>query len=164
MRGSLGLASLFAAFALAACGQAEVGDDSAVTNATLSAGNATQASPAQSDGAEPSGNASWGEPEPDDEASHRGVDFIVFNRTGRTITAVAIRPDEGPLDPGVPENPWGENILVQQELPAGTRSAAHAEPDIELCTWEVRATFEDGQTRDYPTVNLCETIRVDLLN
>jgi hypothetical protein len=90
------------------------------------------------------------------------VDFIAFNRTGRTITAVAIRPDEGPLDPGVPENPWGENILVQQELPAGTRSAAHAEPDIELCTWEIRATFDDGETRTYPTVNLCETIRVDL--
>ena len=37
-----------------------------------------------------------------------------------------------------------------------------AEPDIELCAWEIRITFEDGQTRDYPTVNLCETIRVDL--
>jgi hypothetical protein len=156
------LTSLFAAFALTACGQAQVGNDDAPADATLSAGNAAQASTAQAGGAEPSGNASWGEPEPDDEASHRGVDFIVFNRTGRTITAVAIRPDEGPLDPGVPENPWSENILVQQELPAGTRSAAHAEPDIELCTWEIRATFDDGQTRDYPTMNLCETIRVDL--
>lgn len=162
MRRSPRLTSLFAAFALAACGQAQVGDEEAAANATLSAGNAARASPAQADGAELSGNASWGEPEPDDEASHRGVDFIVFNRTGRTITAVAIRPDEGPLDPGVPENPWGENILVQQELPPGIRSAAHAEPDIELCTWEIRATFDDGQIRDYPTMNLCETIRVDL--
>ena len=146
---------LVAAFALAGCGEAQVAEEAPT-------GNAAGAPAAQAEGASASGNASWGAAQPEDEASHRGIDFIAFNRTGRTITAITIRPDEGPLDPGVPENPWGENILVQSELADGQRSAAHAEPDIELCTWQVRATFEDGRTQAYPTVNLCETLRVDL--
>ena len=162
MHRSLRLAPLFAIFVLAACGQAQHGNNAAAASRVISEGDSAQPSPAQSENAALSANASWGEPQPDDEASHRGIDFIVFNHTGRTITAVAIRADEGPLDSGVPENPWGENILVQRELPAGQRAAAHAEPDIELCTWEIRATFEDGETRVHPTVNLCETIRVDL--
>jgi hypothetical protein len=156
------LASLFAILALTACGEAQLGNNAAAANRVISDGDPAQPPPGQSDGGALNGNASWGEPQPDDEASHRGIDFIIFNHTGRTITAVAIRPDEGPLDPGVPENPWGENILVQRELPAGQRAAAHAEPDIELCTWEIRVTFEDGETRVHPTVNLCETIRVDV--
>ena len=160
MRHSPPLASLFAAFALAACGEAQVGNDPG--SETRVAGQVAEAPAAPANEAAPSGNAAWGEAEPDDEASHRGLDFIVFNRTGRTIRAISIRPDEGPLDPGVPGPPWGENILVQGELPDGQRAASHYEADLELCTWQVRATFEDGLTRDYPTVNLCETIRVDL--
>jgi hypothetical protein len=130
---------LFLAFALAASGGAAVAGQGA-----------------------PSGSASWGAAEPEDEASHRGLDFIAFNRTGRTVAALALRPDEGPLDPGVPEAPWSDNVLTQPELPDGQRAAAHYEADIELCTWQLRATFADGASRDYPTVNLCETIRVDL--
>ena len=119
-----------------------------------SAGNAAEA-------AAPA-NGLWGVAEAEDEASHRGIDFIAFNRTGRTVTALSIRPDEGPLAAGAQETPWGGNILAQTELPDGTRAAAHFEPDIEICRWQLRATFADRRTRDYPAVNLCDTIRVDL--
>ncbi len=108
------------------------------------------------------GNTLWNVAEAEDEASHRGIDFIAFNRTGQTVVALSIRPDEGPLDAGVPENGWSENVLTQPELPDGQRAAAHFEADIEICRWQVRATLADGRTRDYPTVNLCEAIRVDL--
>ena len=108
------------------------------------------------------GNGLWGVAEAEDEASHRGIDFIAFNRTGRAITALSIRPDEGPLDPGAEPTPWSANVLAQTELADGTRAAAHFEADIELCRWQLRATFADGQTREFPAVNLCETIRVDL--
>ena len=53
------------------------------------AGPANAAAPAP-------GNTLWGIAEAEDEASHRGIDFIAFNRSGRTLTALAIRPDEGP--------------------------------------------------------------------
>lgn len=142
--------------ALASCGQPG-------SNTTSVRNVATAAAAAQSpveDAA--AANGLWGVGEEEDEASHRGMDFIAFNRSGRTITALSIRPNEGPLAAGVPENPWSDNILAQRELPDGRRAAAHYEADIEMCRWQVRATFVDRQTRDYPTVNLCETIRVDL--
>ena len=107
-------------------------------------------------------NGLWGVAEAEDEASHRGIDFIAFNRTGRTLTGLAIRPDEGPPDAGAEETPWSDTILAQSELPDGSRAAAHFEADIELCRWQLRATFADRGTRDYPAVDLCNTIRVDL--
>ena len=107
-------------------------------------------------------NGLWGVAEEEDAASHRGIDFIAFNRTGRTVTGLAIRPDEGPLAAGAEETPWGDNILAETEVPDGTRVAAHFVPDIEICRWQLRVTFADRQTRDYPAVDLCNTIRVDL--
>lgn len=144
---------------LAACG-APAGNSAAPVDggSRLATNNVAAAAPAPA----PDGNASWGAAEAEDEASHRGIDFIVFNRTGRTITGIAIRPDEGPLSPGAPETPWGDNVLTQRELPDGQRAAAHKEADIEICGWQIRATFAGGETRNFPTVNLCETIRVDL--
>jgi len=83
------------------------------------------------------------------------LDFIIFNRTGRTITAIAITPrGEGA--------PWSADILSPRDLPDGERGAASYTRDIELCSWTIRATFEGGQTRDFPAVNLCDTIRVEL--
>ena len=145
---------------LAGCG-APVGNATAPVEggSRLATNNVQAAAPAN---ATQDGNASWGAAEAEDEASHRGIDFIVFNRTGRTITGIAIRPDEGPLAAGAPETPWGDNVLTQRELPDGQRAAAHKEADIEICGWQVRATFAGGETRNFPTVNLCETIRVDL--
>ncbi len=157
---------LAALLALAACNQSPPTGTSAevprnvAEPATPARTNAADA--ANSADAAASGNGLWGVAEAEDEASHRGVDFIAFNRTGRTVTALSIRPDEGPLAPGAAEDPWSANILSQPELPDGQRAAAHYEPDVELCRWQVRATFADRKTRDYPATNLCETIRVDL--
>ena len=153
----IGLAA--AMLALTACNQssppaqsAEAGrNDAAPAAAARNA--ASEAAPS---------NSLWGVTEEDDAASHRGMDFIAFNRTGRTVTAVALKPDEGPLGPGVADTPWSDSVLAQDELPDGQRAAAHYEPDIEICRWQVQATFSDGSKRDYPGVNLCETIRVDL--
>jgi hypothetical protein len=158
MRHSRLIGPIAAMAALMSCGQpagdasAAVGQNSrgAAAAAQGHAGNAASA------------NGLWGVAEAEDEASHRGLDFIAFNRSGRTIIALSIRPVEGPLAAGAPETPWSANILTQRELPDAQRAAAHYEADIELCTWQVRATFADRQTRDYPAVNMCETIRVDL--
>ena len=152
--------------ALAACNRAAPPNASAGAgkNVAAPAAPATPAVPATGNvtaTAAPA-NGLWGVAEEEDAASHRGIDFIAFNRTGRTVTALALRPEEGEPGVGTPENPWSANILAQRELPDGTRAAAHFEADIELCRWQLRATFADRQTRDYPAVNLCDTIRVDL--
>jgi len=164
-----------ALLALAACNQAAPPNVSADTPGNAGAPAAQPAPPApaapapapvESNAAnaanEATGNGLWGVAEEEDEASHRGLDFIAFNRTGRTIAALSIRPDEGPLAPGAAEDSWSANILAQPDLPDGQRAAAHYVADIELCRWRLRVTFADRKTRDYPAMNLCDTIRVDL--
>ena len=152
-----------ATLALLACNPSSPPNASAGTDRNVAAPAAPAAAPAPTDaGNGSSGNGLWGVSEAEDEASHRGVDFIAFNRTGRAVTSLSVRPYEGPLDPGVQETPWSANVLSQSELPDGQRAAAHYEADIELCRWQLRATYADRTTRDYPSVNLCETIRVDL--
>ncbi|MGE0180140.1 MAG: hypothetical protein AB7O91_10025 [Sphingomonas sp.] len=140
------------ALLLSACG-APVGNVAAPAERTdaLVANNAVVASPAnvaQSGGE----GASSGRELPEGAAN---LDFIVVNRTGRTITGIAITPEgEGA--------PWSADILTPRDVPNDERGAASYSRDIELCLWAVRATFEGGQTRDFPAVNLCDTVRVEL--
>ena len=156
-----------AMLALMACNQGSPPNPSAEADRNAAAPPAP-AAPAPAGAAQPDpGNAApanglWGVAEAEDEASHRGLDFIAFNRTGQTVTALAVRPEEERLAPGASEDPWSANVLAQSELADGQRAAAHYEADIELCRWQLRATFADRQTRAYPAVNLCNTIRVDL--
>ena len=153
-------------FALTACNRAPAPNGSAGAggNAAAPSAPAAPAAPAPGNSAATEGatNTLWGVAEAEDEASHRGIDFIAFNRTGKTVTALSIRPQEGEPGIGTPEDPWSSNVLTQTELPDGTRAAAHFEADIELCRWQLRVTFADRQTRNYPAVDLCNTIRVDL--
>ena len=153
--------------ALAACTQSAPGNAPAAPPGNDPAPAAPAAPPPPATGntagneAAPA-NGLWGVAEEEDAASHRGIDFVAFNRTGQTVTGLSLRPDEGPLDAGAEETPWTSNILAQRELPDGSRAAAHYEADIEICHWQLRATFADRRTRDYPSIDLCSTIRVDL--
>jgi hypothetical protein len=156
-----------AIFALMGCNKVAPPNNVAEAGRNAAGAPPAAASPAVApartgDGNVAAGNGLWGVAEEEDAASHRGIDFIAFNRTGREVAALAMRPDEGPLDPGVADSPWSDNVLAQDALPDGQRAAAHYEADIELCRWQLRATFAGGRTRDYPGVNLCENIRVDL--
>ena len=83
------------------------------------------------------------------------LDFILVNRTGETITAVSIRPSGE-------DSPWSADILVQREVPSGERAAVSYTRDIELCRWDVRATYANGDRRTWPLINLCRTVRVEL--
>ncbi|HEX8654464.1 MAG TPA: hypothetical protein VF693_04480 [Allosphingosinicella sp.] len=83
------------------------------------------------------------------------LDFIVVNRTGRTVVALAITPSGESAA-------WSDDILVQSDVPTGERAAASYTRDVELCLWDVRATFEDGRHQSWQRVNLCDTIRVVL--
>src|SRR4051812_20509840 len=135
--------------ALAACSQSAPPNKSAETDRDAAPPAAPAAAPVQAGNAV-SGNGLWNVAEEEDAASHRGLDFIAFNRTGKTVASLSIRPDEGPLAPGAAEDSWSDNILAQSDLPDGQRVAAHYEADVELCRWQLRVTFADRKTRDYP--------------
>jgi hypothetical protein len=111
----------------------------------LAAGLAT-AAPA------PTKDPSYGRELPEGAAN---LDFIVVNRTGRTVLDIQITPSGE-------DSPWSDDILVQRDVPDGERAAASYTRDIELCFWDVRATFEGGARQSWPRVNLCDTIRVVL--
>lgn len=83
------------------------------------------------------------------------LDFILVNRTGQTITAVNITPSGE-------EAPWSDDILVQREVPSGERAAVSYTRDIELCRWDIRVTYSNGQRRTWPLIDLCRTVRVEL--
>ena len=83
------------------------------------------------------------------------LDFILVNRTGQTITAVNITPSGE-------DSPWSDDILVQRDVPSGERAAVSYTRDIELCRWDVRVTYANGQRRIWPLINLCRNLSVEL--
>src|SRR3954468_7242681 len=70
------------------------------------------------------------------------LDFIAVNHTGQTITALSISP-EG-------EESWTPDILVPRDVPSGERGAASFSRDVEICSWDVRATYEGGHRQSWP--------------
>ena len=100
-------------------------------------------------------------PEPPDPGYGRelpegsgNLDFVVVNRTGQTISQVQITPQG--------DEQWTPNVMVQRDLPDQERSAVSFSRDVEQCRWDVRVTFENGNRRPWPRVNLCDTVRVEL--
>lgn len=97
------------------------------------------------------------------EASHgrelpegaANLDFVIVNRTAQTVVAVAITPSGE-------DSPYSDDLLVPAEVPPGERGAISYTRDIELCRWDVRATFEGGRQRIWPRIDLCATVRVEL--
>ena len=82
------------------------------------------------------------------------LDFIIVNRTGQTIREVSISP--------AGEESWSDNLLAAREVPPDERAAAAYTRDVELCSWDVRVTYEGGHRQSWPRINLCDTIRVEL--
>jgi len=82
------------------------------------------------------------------------LDFVIVNRTGQTIIALGISPQG--------EEDWTGNLLHHRDVPPDERAAASFSRDVELCRWDIRATFEGGRRQSWPGINLCDTVRVEL--
>jgi hypothetical protein len=100
---------------------------------------------------EPDGDSIGGRELPESAAN---LDFIIINKTGQTITALNISPrgDES----------WSDNLLHHRDVEPDERAAAVYTRDVELCRWDIRVTFESGNRRSWPAINLCDTVRVEL--
>jgi hypothetical protein len=101
--------------------------------------------------AEPEGDPMSGTELPEGSAN---LDFIVVNRTGQTITALSISP--------AGEESWSDNLIGDREVPPDERAAAAYTRDVELCSWDVRVTYEGGHRQSWPHINLCDTVRIEL--
>ena len=140
--------------ALAACGGGGNGGN-ASENAAAPAANA--AAPAENAAAGNGAAAAGGEEEGSEAAPAAAgaqQDFTIVNNTGQTVMTLNVSRSDS--------NEWGPDILGQNVLPNGQQGQVQFARGQDQCNWDIRATFEGGQTGDWRGVNLCETTTITL--
>ena len=81
-------------------------------------------------------------------------DFTITNHTGHTIMTLNVSPHS--------DTRWGPDILGRDTLANG-ESAQITFPHGETqCNFDIKATYDDGDTTDMRNVNLCTVATVTL--
>ena len=81
--------------------------------------------------------------------------FSVVNATGHTVMTLNVSPTS--------ENEWGDDILGSQVLQAGQTAQVVFDRAETQCNYDIRATYDDGDTSDVRNVNLCQVGTVNLV-
>ena len=141
--------ALFAsALVLAGCGDA--GEEKAAAD---NAADAAAPAEAPADNSAAAAEAAGEEGDPAAPAGSQ-QDFTIVNNTGRMLMTLNVSPND--------QNEWGPDILGADTLPNGGSGQVSFARGSDQCLWDIRATFDDGQTGDWRGVNLCETSTVTL--
>lgn len=137
-------ALLASALAVTACNNA-----ASTNNAAAPAANAGVAAPAA-----PAENAGGATETAAPAGDQTNQNFTINNQTGHTVRTLNVSPSN--------EDSWGPDILGANVLADG-ESASVTFPRAETqCQWDIRATYDDGDTTDVRGVNLCATTTVNL--
>jgi len=80
--------------------------------------------------------------------------FTVVNTTGHVVVTLNVSPSN--------ENTWGPDILGRDVLANGESAAITFERGQTQCMWDIKATYDDGDTTDMRGVNLCSVATVTL--
>jgi hypothetical protein len=81
-------------------------------------------------------------------------DFTLTNNTGHVIMTLNVSPSDS--------NNWGPDILGRDVLANGESAQITFDRNEDECVWDVRATYDDGDTGDWRGINLCETTDLNL--
>lgn len=81
-------------------------------------------------------------------------DFTVTNHTGQTVMTLNVSPSN--------EAQWGPDLLGSSVLANGQSAGISFDRDEDRCQWDIRVTYEDGDTGDWRGIDLCETAEVEL--
>lgn len=81
-------------------------------------------------------------------------DFTIVNNTGQTVMTLNVSPTES--------NAWGPDILGRDVLANGESAEITFDRAEDRCEWDVRVTYEDGDTGDWRGIDLCETTTITL--
>lgn len=81
-------------------------------------------------------------------------DFEVVNSTGQAILTLQVSPSD--------EDSWGEDILGVDVLGADEQAEISFSADEDSCLFDIRVTYEDGDTGAWQGLNLCELSVVEL--
>ncbi|HEV2816735.1 MAG TPA: hypothetical protein VGW40_05890 [Allosphingosinicella sp.] len=136
---------LASAFAVAGCNNAAT-----TNNAAAPAADANAVAPAAP--AENAGGAATEAAAP--AADQTNQNFTVVNNTGHTVMTLNVSPSN--------EDSWGPDILGSNVLANGASGQVTFPRGEEQCSWDIRATYDDGDTTDVRGVNLCQVATVTL--
>lgn len=145
-----------AALAMAACNSGDAGKagENKAGNTSSAAGNTSGTSGAgNTSGGEATENASGGE-SASGQAAGSQQDFTIVNNTGQTVMTLNVSPSNS--------NEWGPDILGTDTLANGQQGQIQFARGQDQCNWDIRVTYEDGETGDWRGINLCETVTVTL--
>jgi hypothetical protein len=141
------------ALVIAACSQ---NDGAADTNSSASTAAQVQAPPAKPS-APAAPESAVGNNVVPNRVSTGGAaqhEFSVVNNMGRTVTRL--------VSSGANEDDWGIDMLAMQTRPNGATGRVSVGRSDGQCLWDLRATLEGGETRDWRGLNLCELSSVTL--
>lgn len=139
-------ALLASALAIAGCNKAE--------SPAAPANDANAAAPAT-----PAENAAGGEATEEGAAAAPAAgqaqqNFTVINNTGHIVMTLNVSPSN--------ENAWGPDILGSNVLANGQSASVSFPRGETQCSWDIKATYDDGDTTDARGVNLCQIATVTL--
>jgi hypothetical protein len=81
--------------------------------------------------------------------------FSVVNGTGHTVQTLNVSPTT--------EDEWGPDILGTDVLQNGQTAQVTFDRAETQCVYDIRATYDDGDTTDVRGVNLCQVGTVNLV-
>jgi len=81
-------------------------------------------------------------------------DFTIHNRTGQVVMTLNVSPTSS--------DAWGPDILGRDVLANGESAEISFDRNEDQCVWDIRVTYDDGDTGDWRGINLCETTDVNL--
>ena len=81
-------------------------------------------------------------------------DFTVLNNTGYPIEQLHVSASA--------KDEWEEDVLGADTLPDGERTRIRFTSDEDACLWDLKVTYEDGETAAWQGIDLCEVSVVAL--
>lgn len=76
-------------------------------------------------------------------------DFTVVNSTSVPIRHLYVSPTG--------ENSWGDDILGKDVLTSGDSTLVYFTDNANICSYDIKAVFDDNDSAEGYKVNLCET-------
>jgi hypothetical protein len=114
--------------------------------------------PAESNAPAPAANeaeAEEGAAAPSAAVGTARQNFSVVNTTGHVVMTLNVSPTT--------ENEWGPDILGTDVLQNGQTAQVVFDRAEAQCNFDIRATYDDGDTTDVRNVNLCQVGTVNLV-
>lgn len=81
-------------------------------------------------------------------------DFTLVNRTGYTIEQVYVSP--------IKARDWEEDVLGRDVLDDGDSVNIRFSKREDVCRWDLKVVYDDGEEAEWSDFNLCEVSRITI--